>query len=327
MTESMPRPTRRQVLALGIGALVVAAVPFTARRRSRLVRRQIPVMGTLAEVVVVHDDPRAAQAAIDAALLELRRVDRTMSRYRDDSDVGRTNLRGGTEPVLVSGATAEVLRAALRWAETTDGAFDPCLGRAVELWDVAHRHTPPDAAPLARLAGRGLYRHLDVTERGGLPVAHLTAPDAALDLGGIAKGHAVDRAVRAMREAGIEHGLVNAGGDLYALGRSEDADPWCVGVRDPADPSRLVHRVTLEDQAVATSGDYERYFDHGGRRYHHLLDPATATPRESIAHSVTVVADTCMDADAGATAAFGRDEAWADRVLARSGARLERCPA
>jgi len=332
MTDSSPptdlrlRTTRRRVLALGVGAFVVAAVPFAARRRTRLVRRRVPVMGTIAEVAVVHTDPQAAHAAIDDAFAELRFVDRTMSRYRLDSDIGRANRRAAAAPVRVSAETAAVLRASLRWAESTDGAFAPCLGRAVELWDVATRTAPPEASPVGRFAGRGLYRSLDIDTHLGAPVVRLPDADAALDLGGIAKGYAVDRAVQALRDAGIEHGLVNAGGDLYALGRSEDGDAWLVGVRDPADPAHISRRFPLEDAAVATSGDYERFFEHAGRRYHHLLDPRTAAPRESSSHSVTVLANRCMDADAGATAAFGRDAAWAERALrsAATGARIVR---
>jgi len=130
-------------------------------------------------------------------------------------------------------------------------------------------------------------------------------PAIALDLGGIAKGHGVDRAAEALRAHGIDRGLVNVGGDLVAIGESEDGDPWRVGVRAPDDPTGLERTLEVVDAAVATSGDYERMFHHGGEQYHHLLDPATAAPRRSTTHSVTVIADTCMTADAAATAAFG----------------------
>jgi len=125
------------------------------------------------------------------------------------------------------------------------------------------------------------------------------------DLGGIAKGYGVDRAVGALRDKRIENGLVNVGGDLYALGVSEDGDPWRVGVRSAQDPTRLATTLTLSDRAVATSGDYEQFFRHRGEHYHHLLDPATGAPRKTRAHSLTVTAATCMTADAAATARFG----------------------
>ncbi|MHC5011432.1 MAG: FAD:protein FMN transferase [Planctomycetota bacterium] len=307
---------RREVLTVGIGAFVVASLPLAARRPRRLNRRRAPVMGTVAEIAVVHPDARSAHAAIDAALARLHWVDATMSRFRDDSDVGRANARAVADGVPVAPATAAVLAEALAWAESTDGLFDPCVGRAVLLWNVEERSAPPSAADRRRLAGRRLYRHLDIGTWKGRPAVRYTDPDVAIDLGGIAKGYAVDLAAETLRARGIEHALVNVGGDLLALGRSEDGDPWQVGIRSPDDPSRLSGTVALEDEAVATSGDYERFFRWRGRTYHHLLDPRTAAPRVSDAHSLTVVAPTCMRADAAATAVFGAEGTAVARLLA-----------
>jgi thiamine biosynthesis lipoprotein len=190
------------------------------------------------------------------------------------------------------------------------------------LWDVEHRTTPPSAGDLRRLAGRHLYRALDV-EGGARPRVRLTDRDAAIDLGGIAKGYAVDRAAGALRRRGVTRGIVNVGGDLYAIGRSADGDPWRVGIRSPADPDGLMGTLEVADAAVATSGDYERFFEYRGRRYHHLLDPETAAPRVSAAHSVTVRASSCMDADAAATAVFGLGQADAARLLRATGRGAE----
>jgi len=315
MRDPTIRPTRRNVLALGVGAFVLAAVPLARSRRERLVRRRLPVMGTIAEIAVVDTDDSRTHAAIGAAFAALYEVDHRMSRFRSASDIGRANGRAGAGPVAIGDDTAAVIRAALRWAGATDGCFDPCVGRAMELWDPGRRTMPPAPERVERLAGRRLYRALDLDVRAGRPVVRLTEADAALDLGGIAKGFGVDRAAAALRDHGVRRGLVNVGGDLYALGTSQDGDPWQVGVRSPDDPARLIGRIAVEDAAVATSGDYESYFEHGGRRYHHLLDPRTAQPRASSAHSLTIVADTCMTADAAATAVFGAPEGDARRVL------------
>ncbi len=306
-------PSRREFVALGIGAFVVATLPVGLRRRRRqLVRRTVPVMGTLADIAVQHGDQRYAQAAIDAAFDQLRLVDRTMTRFTDVSDVGRANRRAAAEAVFVSPETAHVLREALRWAEASDGAFDPCLGRAIVLWDVGRRREPPAPEQVESLARRRLYRALEVDLWRGAPVVRFHDPDVAIDLGGIAKGYGVDRAVEALRGYGIRNGLVNVGGDLYALGASEDGDPWKVGIQSPDDPQRLAETLEIEDAAVATSGDYVQYFQHGGRRYHHMLDPETGEPKRSPMRSVTIVSDTCMEADAAGTAVFGMAE---DRAL------------
>ncbi len=315
MRDAHIRTSRRNLLVLGAGAFVLAAVPLARSRRARLVRRRLPIMGTIADVAVVDADHDRAHAAIGAAFAALGDVDRRMSRFRATSDVGRANARAGRGPVVIGADTARVLAAALRWAEASDGRFDPCVGRAVELWDVGRRTSPPAGERVERLAARGLYRALDVDTWGSRAVARLTEADAALDLGGIAKGYAVDRAVDALREHGVRQGLVNVGGDLYALGGSEDGDPWRVGVRSPDDPTRLVGRVDVEDAGIATSGDYERFFEHGGRRFHHLLDPRTASPRAVTTHSLTVRAETCMTADAAATAVFGMPRDAARSVL------------
>lgn len=313
--SSVWQPSRRELISLGIGAFVVSLPLARWAARRRRVRRTVPVMGTLAEVVVVHDDERAAGAAIDAAIERLIWVDRTMTRFDPASDVGRANRLAGREPVPIHSETAKVLQAAAQWAVRTEGHFDPCLGMTAELWDFGYRRSPPPASALRRLAGRQFYRGLEVGRRNGLDVVRFHRGDMAIDLGGIAKGHAVDLAVRALREAGIEDGLVNAGGDLYALGRAEDGEPWEAGVRSPMSPTELVTTVRLSDRALATSGDYEAYFDHDGRRYHHLIDPMTAAPRSTDSHTITVAADACLTADAAATACFGAPESTANPWL------------
>jgi thiamine biosynthesis lipoprotein len=275
-------------------------------------------MGTIADLVVVDADEAKAQEAIDAAIRELRWVERTMSHFTADSDVGRANLHAAVEAVPVTAATATVLGEALRWAELSDGRFDPCLGRATALWNVGERRTPPSALETRRLAGERLYQELEVDRWRGDHVVRFRSDAVAIDLGGIAKGYGVDRAVRALRERGVENALVNAGGDLYAIGLSEDGDPWEVGVRDPLDPHRLAATLGVSNRALATSGDYFQYFDHGGRRYHHLIDPTTGEPRESQLRSVTVAAETCMAADAGGTAAFGCELDAARKLIARA---------
>ena len=310
-------PTRRDFLALAAGAFVVAAVPLARRGRPLAARRSVPTMGTTAEMVALHPDAAYAQRALDAAARELLRIEGLMTRFRPHGDVGRANLFATCEAVPVSAETAHVLREALRWAAATDGGFDPCLARVVDLWDVKHRHAPPDAAPLRRLAGRRLYRALEVAEGESGHFVRLNDADARLDLGGIAAGYGVDRAVETLRAWGIENGFVNVGGDIYALGVSGDGDPWEVGVRAPGDdPHALAGVVRLSDQAIATSGDYEQYFDHGGRRYHHILDPRTAEPRRSWTHGITVMASGCLAADAATTACFGMDAQAAARLLA-----------
>ncbi|MCE9636846.1 MAG: FAD:protein FMN transferase [Planctomycetes bacterium] len=323
--------SRRSALCIGLGAFVVASLPLAIRRRraaAATVTRTIPVMGTVAEFAVVAPSEAEGHAAIDAAADELVRIEREMTRYDVTSDVGRVNdaVMGGhaSGAIAVSADTAQVVREALLWADASDGSFDPCLGGASELWNVERRTSPPDASQLRRYAGRRLHRFVDVDTHAGSPVVLLRDADIQIDLGGIAKGWAVDRAGDVLRARGINNALVNVGGDLVALGHNADGEPWHVGVRSPTDPNGICAEIDASDIAIATSGDYERCFVWHGRRYHHILDPQTAEPRVTPVHSITVIASTCMSADAAATACYGMPRDRAEAVLASRapGARL-----
>jgi thiamine biosynthesis lipoprotein len=208
----------------------------------------------------------------------------------------------------------------------SEGRFDPALGSASELWDVLHRTEPPAAPAVSRLASRGFWRKVDLDRRGTGAVVRFNDRDLHLDLGAIAKGYGIDRATAALRHRGIEHAIVTVGGDLYALGSAPDGAPWEVGIRDPHQLDRLAGRLSVANRAVTTSGDYERFFTARGVRYHHLIDPATAAPRRTPLHSVTVQGDNCMNADAAATAIFGLPHDAAQRVARRILADAEVIP-
>ncbi len=311
--------TRRKFIALGVGAFVVGSVVprglFGARRR--LVRRTVPVMGTIAEIGIVSENEARAQAAIDAALDELYLVNRTMTRFSALSDIGRANLGAHQGPVVVGEPTARVVGEALRWSEAVAGRWDPGIGKVCQLWDVKHRTAPPPEEEVQALASRRFYRHIEVARRAGQPILYYHAGDVGVDLGGIAKGWAVDRAVDAIRARGFKNAIVNAGGDLYAMGVSERGDAWEVGIQDPRNPHGILKTFPLSDRAVATSGDYIQFFDYHGRRYHHIMDPATGAPRVTPVHSSTVAAATCLEADVGSGAVYGMARPDADAILGR----------
>jgi thiamine biosynthesis lipoprotein len=321
--QALTLPSRRHFLAMGLGVFLVATLPRAARPARRLIRRNVPMMGSVAELAVVDRDAGHAHAALDAAVGALRAVETSMTRFDPASDVGRANLRAFEEPVPISEPTAHVLTEALRWASVTDGAFDPALARLTELWDVEHRRVPPSAPEYARLADRRLHQAIRLDRSGNRSVVRFDDPDAGIDLGGIAKGYGVDIAVATLRAWGVTSALVNVGGDLYALGSAEDGDEWKVGIRSPDDPTRLKSVVRLEDRAVATSGDYERFFLHAGRRFHHLIDPRTGAPGRTGRHTISVTAATCIAADAAATAAFGKPPVAAARIVTAGDPEVE----
>jgi FAD:protein FMN transferase len=318
-TEQTPSrlPDRREFLTIGTGLFVALSLPVSLRRRTTLARRTIPVMGTIAEIQVAHRDVRVAEDAIDAAIAELQWVERTMTRFTATSDVGRVNQGAWREAVTVTPETAHVVSRALDWASASDGRFDPAVGGVSELWDVLNRHEPPAPGLVRPLAARGFWRKLDVSTFRGAPAIRFGERDMHLDLGAIAKGYGIDRATQALRERGIAHAIVTVGGDLYALGGSPDGTPWKVGIRDPHDLRALAATLDIADRAVATSGDYERFFRWRGVRYHHLMDPATAAPRRTPVHSLTVLGDRAIDADGASTSGFGLSAAEATRLARR----------
>lgn len=322
--DSRPGPdlARRRFIGIGVGIFALAALPLVELRRQLMVRRTLPVMGTLADVTVLHHDTARAERAIDAAFDVLRRVEWQMTRFSATSDVGRANLAADRDGVAIGPETGLVLRRALAWASATDGRFDPALGSVTELWDVANRHQPPSEVAVHRLAGQRFWRHVDLDDRR----VRFTERWVRLDLGGIAKGHGVDLAVRELRRLGVGRAIVNVGGDLYAMGEAPDGGPWSVGVRSPHDADAVATTLRITDRAVATSGDYARFFTWRGHRYHHLMDPTTAEPRTGPLHSVTVQADHCIDADAAATAVFGLPRPAAERVARTLVPRAEVLP-
>lgn len=317
---------RREFVGMAIGAFIVASVPLARRRPVGVVRRAMPVMGTIAQFAVSHRDPRQAHAAIDAAVAELQWVERTMTRFTDGSDIGRANLFAARDAVEVTPETALVTAEGLRWASALDGRYDPAAGAVVTLWDVKHRHEPPSADRVAGLAARRFHRAVEVGTRGGAPVLRYHETDARLDLGSIAKGYGVDRAVMALRCHGIEKAVVVAGGDIYALGTAPDDEAWTIGIQSPTNDDAIVGTVRLADRAIATSGTYRQFFRHRGRTYHHIMDPVTAQPRETAMRSLSIIADSVMRADAATTALFGMSEAGIVGELARTlpGAQLAR---
>jgi thiamine biosynthesis lipoprotein len=320
-------PDRREFVSIGVGVFVALSLPAAViRRHVSLVKRGFPVMGTIAEIQVAHRDERFAEDAIDAAIAELQRVERTMTRFKSDSDIGRANLGASRDGIRVTAETATVIAAALRASSVSEGRFDPAVGEVSELWDVLNRHEPPAADKVQRLAKRGFWRKVDLSTSSKASWVRFEDRDLHLDLGAIAKGYGIDRATQVLRARGVKHAIVTVGGDLFALGNSPEGNPWTVGIRSPHDLRALASTLTVSDRAVATSGDYERFFRYRGVRYHHLMDPETAAPRRTPFHSATVIADHCIDADAASTSVFGLPHDAALRIARRLDSRADVIP-
>jgi thiamine biosynthesis lipoprotein len=256
-------------------------------------------MGTVVRIELWIDNRKAGQAAIAAVMDEMRRVDRLMSTYKEDSKISLVNRRAATEPVTVSRELLELLARSLRMSELTDGAFDITYASAGHLYDF-HRKVKPSADALAAALPAINYRHV-VLDRANSSVRFLRS-GVRIDLGGIAKGHAIDRAIALLKARGIQHALVSAGGDSRLIG-DRRGRPWVVGIRDPRQENEVVAVIPLSDAAISTSGDYERYFEADGVRYHHIINPGNGQPVSGV-RSVTVVGADSTTMDALSTSVF-----------------------
>ncbi len=236
--------------------------------------------------------------AVDRAFRAMKDVEQRMSAYEPLSEVTAINAAAGEGAVRVSEDTFEVIALALEVAEMTGGTFDPTVFPLVEIWQ---QPLPSQEAIDEALAW---VDHQKVILDPDTQQVELLETGMGLDLGGIAKGYAVDRAAQELRRAGIERALIDAGGDLYGLGQRIDDTPWRIAVQHPRAGDRYLVVVPLVEQAVVTSGDYQRYTEVAGVRYHHIYDPRTGWPADTGLISSTVLAPSADWADGLSTALF-----------------------
>ncbi len=286
-----------QRVAALTAALLGAAVALPAR--GEWYGDQGDVMGTRVSVDVWHQDPAEGRSAVAAVMAEYRRIDELMSTYKPSSEMSAINAGAAHGPMSIGAELFKLIEQALELSRITDGAFDITYESVGYLYDFRQRRRPGSDAINARLAAID-YRHVKLDSAAGtIRFAH---PDVRLNLGGIAKGYAVERGAQIVASRGVRHALLNAGGDTRVLG-DRRGQPWMVGVRAPRDGQRMLTRLPLVDEAISTSGDYERFFEEDGRRYHHIINPASGAPTQGI-QSVTVIGPDATMTDALSTSVF-----------------------
>lgn len=258
-------------------------------------------MGTVVEITVAHRSEDLAKSAMKEAMDEFQRIDDLMSSYKPDSAVSKVNKTGSTAKVPVGREVYSVLRDAVAISAASDGAFDPTIWPVSQLWGFDHGGGVPNAGLLANKLKYVGYHKL-ILDDNSWSVGY-NVDGMGIDLGAIAKGWAIDRAMEKLVARGIRNAIIDAGGDLRIIGSRPGKEFWRIGVQNPRDPGALIFTFDLTNTALVTSGDYERFFLVGGVRYHHILDPGTGQPARGC-QSVTVLAPTTAEADASATAAF-----------------------
>jgi len=275
-------------------------------------RFEFAQMGCPCELVLDADDARVAEDAARACVAEVARLDHKYSHYRDDSYLAELEASAGGEGIEVDAETAALLDFAAALHRESAGRFDITAGALTKLWDLKAGRVPDAAAIAAARAAVGFARVEWRSPRLRLPAG------MRLDLGGVVKEYAADRAAAACRAHGVARGLVALGGDLAVVGPPAEGDAWRVGVADPASPRSAKREWPLASGGFATSGDYERCMVVGGRRYGHIVDVVRGEPIESWA-SVSVAAPTCLVAGALATLAMLAGFEAGEALLAASG--------
>jgi thiamine biosynthesis lipoprotein len=266
-----------------------------------VVKRAQMQMGTLVSITVVARNEAVAQAAATAGFAEIRRLEELLSTWIPTSELSQVNAAAGVKPVHVSTETLTVVQRAMQAAEMTDGGFNIAIGPAVEAWSVIDGQRIPTESELDAL--RPLVDlqaiHVDVREQ----TIYLGKAGMRIDVGGIGKGYAADQAVEALRRAGAIAGVVALSGDIKTFGRLPGGKMFPIGIQHPRKDGSVLAWIDLQDEAISTAGDYERFFVRDGVRYHHILDPRTLEPARRC-QSVTVIAREGVWADGLDTGIF-----------------------
>jgi len=262
----------------------------------------VKTMGTRGTILMVTPDVRTAGKWLPLAVEQIEYVNTAMSSYSTDSELSMLNATASKGPVPVSNQLLRVLVQSRELSRLSGGAFDVTYSPLRDLWRNAARNgLVPDQSALQACRKKIGWQKVALDEESA--EVRFTSDGMKIDLGAIAKGYGIDLAAEALSAAGMRKGFIEIGGDMRVIGTSEQGRPWRVGVRDPREPAAagaFIGKILLSDCAVATSGNYERYFEVDGKRYSHIMDPRTGMPVQSVL-SATVIAPTAMLADGLAT--------------------------
>jgi len=245
-----------------------------------------------------------AGACLNAAAGEIARIEMELSRFLPDSDISHINGSAGFCEEKVSADTCAVLSRAVRFSKDFPGCFSVTIAPLVRLWQAAvATRSQPDAEEIRRTLN--LVNDGDILLNSWKKTVLLNKFGQSIDLGGIGKGIAADEIKKVFAAYEIDSAYSNLGGNVIAIGTKPDGSPWRIGIQHPREEGRLIGSVAVQDQAVVTSGDYQRfYMDGEGRRQHHILNPASGMPADSGLISTTIITDRAMDADALSTILF-----------------------
>ena len=306
--------------AAGMAAAAVIFLSFLSAHQEQTYKIQLfDAFDTISEITI--ETPKDGDQILQDCRSLILEDDALYSPTKPDSDISKINSAAGSqEPVAIHEKTARLLAEAKKAYLDTSGFFDISIGALVKAWGIG-----TDAARVPEQ--EELTQCLHLTDIGALSLdeenctASLAKPGQRLDLGGIAKGAATEDILELLRKSGVSSALINLGGNTYALGKRPDQTAWNIGIQDPNDPESVVGSLAVVNQAVITSGSYQRYFEQDGVRYHHILNPYTGMPSKSGLLSVTIISPDPSEADMLSTACFLLGYSESQPLLAEFGAK------
>jgi thiamine biosynthesis lipoprotein len=291
-TPPQSKLIRGLVRVCGVLVLVLAVLGCRPARAEWLYR-DAPIMGTRCDVELWTEDRPKGEAAIDAVFDELRRIDNEFSTYKPESEVSRVNALAAKAPLRISKELFDLIQTSIDYSKLTRGTFDITYASVGYMYNYPD-HVRPSEAQIAAALPESNYRHIHLD--AAAQTVFFDHEGVRIDFGGIGKGYAVDRGIAVLQRLGVTRAMVNAGGDSRIIG-DRFGKPWLIGIRDPDDRNRTILKIPLTDTAFSTSGDYERFFDEGGVRYHHILDPRTGKSPH-VVRSVTIIGPYATRTDA-----------------------------
>ena len=290
----------KKILALSLALILIMGAIFTIRfiKSPSYSEKTEFALNTVIKISAYGKD---AGIAVDKALKEVHRIDALMSAHKASSEVYMLN---GSNGMTVSKEVFDIIKTAKDIWQKTDGAFDITLKPLSDMWNIkAENPKVPDNAEIENALLKTGFQYVDLNEENFL--VSFKKEGMQIDLGGIAKGYAADRAAVILKENGIENALIDLGGNVYAIGKNRNKKHWKIGLQTPWETrGEYFEVVEAKDTAVVTSGAYERYFENEGKIYHHILNPKTGYPAKSEFQSVTVIHKNSALADALSTAIF-----------------------
>lgn len=257
------------------------------------------ILGTVCDITLYD---KQDEAIIDKAFDRIREIENKMTiNNAETSEIIALNEAAGKSEVKVSKDTFDVLERGLYYSELANGRFDITVGPIVKLWNIGTEYAAvPDPKVLKEKIQ--LIDHNKLHLNRDALTAKLDVPGMQVDLGAIAKGYAADEVAKVLKENGVQHAIINLGGNVLTVGGKIGGDPWKIGIQDPFNPrGEFLGIIPIKDKTVVTSGTYERYFEQDGKRYHHILDPRTGYPADNEVASVSIITDKSMDGDGNST--------------------------